>query len=457
MWTIILMFSLVFNPIYQARMLLDLQDLHPDLPGTLPKSDDPAIAASEGQFNKDMTKSAEVEAIDASTAPAGEEFSSLAAAGTATDIAGTAEVASEVAGKVEPVGASEVASGGLSEVASGGLTEVASESTSQVASGGLSKVASESATKGLSELASEGLSTGGGDGGEADEDWGWDAYDEPDADTWFYDADESRTEDAGWTWDDAQDAQGDNNWDTEWLPAERDESFSGHVNATWNAMMTHVSPGISSAGTTAVDGKALVRAGVSKVLNIEEHPKNHMLLEVLTFLPMLPPLLLIAFLVRAASLTMSMHGLVQFACLFCAGYSGLLIVAAVLTGDEPLAAFQFMAGHGAYIKYQFLVATAYTLFLALLYVNVCVQRCGSMALIQQVLGTTIGLHYYLGTFHPAMIALPPESVVGLSVGVPTYFFYMFIFFLMGVLPERTKAVGEEEEDDKTYGGGKGQD
>jgi hypothetical protein len=34
------------------------------------------------------------------------------------------------------------------------------------------------------------------------------------------------------------------------------------------------------------------------------------------------------------------YHLVQFACLFCAGYSGLLIVAAQLTGDDPLAAFQ---------------------------------------------------------------------------------------------------------------------
>jgi hypothetical protein len=32
-----------------------------------------------------------------------------------------------------------------------------------------------------------------------------------------------------------------------------------------------------------------------------------------------------------------------------------------------------MAGHGAYIKYQFLVAAAYSLFLLLLYINVCVQ------------------------------------------------------------------------------------
>jgi hypothetical protein len=69
-----------------------------------------------------------------------------------------------------------------------------------------------------------------------------------------------------------------------------------------------------------------------------------------------------------------MYNLVQFACLFCAGYSGLLITAALLTGDDPLAAFQFMAGHGPYIKYQFLVASAYCLFLMLLYVNVCVQR-----------------------------------------------------------------------------------
>ena len=196
----------------------------------------------------------------------------------------------------------------------------------------------------------------------------------------------------------------------------------------------------------------------------------------------------------------------QFACLFCAGYSGLLIVAAQLTGDDPLAAFQvretesegqahaaldrrcrprlsvsvrdmvetqltmgergccgvlkrpqFMAGHGAYIKYQFLVAAAYSLFLMLLYINVCVQRCGSGALIQQILGTSVGLHYYLSTFHPAMIALAPEPVLGLPTGMTTYFMQLSVFFVMAVVPPRSKETVEDEEDDKTLGAGKGQD
>jgi hypothetical protein len=50
-----------------------------------------------------------------------------------------------------------------------------------------------------------------------------------------------------------------------------------------------------------------------------------------------------------------------------------------------------------------------------------VQRCGSGALVQQILGTTLGLHYYLSTFHPAMIALAPEAVLGVPTGMPTYF------------------------------------
>eukprot|EP00976_Prorocentrum_cordatum_P073234 1181002-Prorocentrum_minimum.AAC.2 len=107
----------------------------------------------------------------------------------------------------------------------------------------------------------------------------------------------------------------------------------------------------------------------------------------------------------------------------------------------------------------------------------------------------------------AMVALPPESVVGVSVGVPTYTMYLCIFIFMAVLPavpspppppplppslppsryirpaarvirsvpvvirpapaaidgiligvlQRTKTLSEEEEDDKTIGEGKGQD
>ena len=83
---------------------------------------------------------------------------------------------------------------------------------------------------------------------------------------------------------------------------------------------------------TAEVSRAIVRAGVSEVLNIEDHPKNNMLLEILTILPLLPPVLLVFFLMRAASQTLTMYHLAQFACLFCAGYSGLLITAAMLTG-----------------------------------------------------------------------------------------------------------------------------
>lgn len=294
-----------------------------------------------------------------------------------------------------------------------------------------------------------------------EEDWFWEEWDNPDKDTWFYNMDDTGVEEgmgeegaAGWNWDDPVDEEGDHNWDTEWAPQERDDSLTGRMNATLNAMSTHVAPSVSQ---TMGTGKAIVRAGVSQVLQIEDHPKNYVLLEVLTFLPLVPPLLLILFLIKAASDSLSMHGLVQFACWFCAGYTGLLIFAAFVTGDEPLSAFQFMAGHGPYIKYQFLVATAYMLYLILLYVNVCVQRCGATALVQQVCGTSIGLHYYLGTFHTAMVALPPESVLGIPAGVPTYFAYSAVFFVMGCLPQRQKEMTEEAEDDKAIGEGKAQD
>jgi len=295
--------------------------------------------------------------------------------------------------------------------------------------------------------------------GDDEYDFGWEDWDQPDADTWFYNPAEGPDdglEEDGWTWDDPLDLEGDNSWDTEWAPSEdlRDESFNFHMNATVNAFDAHVAPSVVNSATV---GKALVRAGVSEVLGVEDHPRNALLLEVLTILPLLPPVLLVFFLMRAASQTLTMHNLVQFACFFCAGYSGLLITAALLTGDDPLAAFQFMAGHGAYVKYQFMVAMAYSLFLLLLYVNVCVQRCGTGAIVQQVSATCIGLHYYLGTFHPAMIGLPPETVFGLPTGISTYTGYFFAFFVLAVLPARTKALGEDEEDDKTLGEGKGQD
>jgi len=292
--------------------------------------------------------------------------------------------------------------------------------------------------------------------GEED-DWFWEDWDEPDKDTFFFEVNESEGEmdEAGWTWDDPIDGEADA-WDTEWA-GERDDSIGGRISAVTNAFSSHVTPGFEQGQAQMDQGKALIRAGVGEVLGIEEHPRNNLLLEVLTFLPLIPPMLLILFLIKAATESLPFHRLVQFACFFCAAYSALLIFAALITGDEPLSAFQYMAGHGPYIKYQFLVATAYCLFLGLLYINVCVDRGGTGAIAQQVLGTTIGLHYYLGTFHTAMVGFPPESVIGIPVGTSTYLMYTLVFLGMGAIPVRNKDDTEEAEDDKLLGEGKAQD
>eukprot|EP00959_Pyramimonas_sp_CCMP1952_P444042 9296465-Pyramimonas_sp.AAC.1 len=66
----------------------------------------------------------------------------------------------------------------------------------------------------------------------------------------------------GWTWDDPTDVEGDNLWDEEWVAPEYDATLTGRVNATWNALMTHVAP---QATNNVVQGKQLVRAGLSQV------------------------------------------------------------------------------------------------------------------------------------------------------------------------------------------------
>jgi len=414
-----LLLAAAVAPSQGARVLLDLQDLHPVEPGTMP--DAAAMAGTEAAFAADA-----------------QGYAEMTAASTSADVAMDASAALNSAAAMEASGAAEVP------------VEEAAAAEVPVEAAAAAEVPVEDVA---AAVPAEG---GGGTYGDDEYDCGWEDWDQPDADTWFYDGAEGGAYEAdytGWTWDDPIDMEGDHAWDEEWVP-ERDDSFNGMMDATWTALDTHVAPSISQQTTYS---KAVVRAGVSQVLNIEDHPRNYLLLEVLTVLPLLPPLMLVAFLMRAASQTLTMHHLVQFACLFCAGYSGLLIVAAQLTGDDPLAAFQFMAGHGAYIKYQFLVAAAYSLFLMLLYINVCVQRCGSGALIQQILGTSVGLHYYLSTFHPAMIALAPEPVLGLPTGMTTYFMQLSVFFVMAVVPPRSKETVEDEEDDKTLGAGKGQD
>eukprot|EP00241_Pyramimonas_parkeae_P002190 CAMPEP_0114244952 /NCGR_PEP_ID=MMETSP0058-20121206/11622_1 /TAXON_ID=36894 /ORGANISM="Pyramimonas parkeae, CCMP726" /LENGTH=430 /DNA_ID=CAMNT_0001357943 /DNA_START=105 /DNA_END=1397 /DNA_ORIENTATION=+ len=415
---------LVAEPVHGSRKLLDLQDLHPVEPGQIPA--DEAIASTEEAFNRDMGATQTSMAIE-------NDLPATVAVTPADVSAETAETSAD---------SSVAAASESAAVADASSVPVSTAAAADTTTGDSIPVG----TMGDDAVASQAMD---------EDEFGWEDWDQPDADTWFYNGDEGMEEQqAGWTWDDPLDLEGDNAWDTEWTPPVRDETIEGRYNATMAAVTAHVAPNMQG---TAVAAKAVIRAGVSEVLSIEDHPKNNLLLEVLTILPLLPPVLLVFFLMRAASQTLTMYHLVQFACFFCAGYSGLLITAAMLTGDDPLAAFQFMAGHGAYIKYQFLVAAAYSLFLVLLYINVCVQRCGTTALIQQVMGTTIGLHYYLGTFHPAMIALPPESVVGISTGMSTYMFYMIAFFLMGIVPPRQKDLGEEEEDDKTLGEGKGQD
>jgi len=454
---------LIASPVVQARRLLDMQDLRPTLQGSRPKADDAVLVAEEAAFEKDMVGTKQIlkgggaevsaasmevdptEAVAPAAAVADAAIDPAAAVTAAAAVAPAAAVTDEAA--VAPV-AAVVADGVVPEAA---VTDAVVAPAAGVAAVAPAAAVEEAAVEATGADAAGAL--GEEAGTEDDAYWEWEDWDMPDKDNFFYDEQEEEM-DNGWTWDDPNDLDGDNLWDEDWVAPEVDASVSGRVNATWNALMTHVAPQVS---TSTQASKKLVRQGLSQVIGVEDHPRNNALLETLTFLPLMPPLLLIIFLIRAATHTLTMYNLVLFACLFCAGYSGLLITAALLTGDDPLAAFQFMAGHGPYIKYQFLVASAYCLFLMLLYVNVCVQRCGGTALMQQVLGTSIGLHYYLGTFHLAMVAMPPESVVGVPAGVPTYVMYMCIFILMAVLPSRNKEVREEAEDDKTIGEGKGQD
>jgi len=448
---------LIASPVVQARRLLDMQDLRPTLQGSQPKADDAALVAEEAAFEKDMVGTKQIlegggqEVSAASLEVDAAEAVAPAAAVADAVVAPAAAVGEAAVAPVEAVVADGVV---IPEAAvTDAVVAPAAADTDAVTDAVIAPAAAveEAAVESTGADASAAL--GEEAGLEDDAYWEWEDWDMPDKGSTFYDEQEEEM-DNGWTWDDPNDLDGDNLWDEDWVAPEVDASVSGRVNATWNALMTHVAPQVS---TSTQASKQLVRQGLSQVIGIEDHPRNDALLETLTFLPLMPPLLLIIFLIRAATHTLTMYNLVQFACLFCAGYSGLLITAALLTGDDPLAAFQFMAGHGPYIKYQFLVASAYCLFLMLLYVNVCVQRCGGTALMQQVLGTSVGLHYYLGTFHLAMVAMPPESVVGVPVGVPTYVMYLCIFILMAVLPSRNKEVREEAEDDKTIGEGKGQD
>jgi hypothetical protein len=88
-------------------------------------------------------------------------------------------------------------------------------------------------------------------GTEDDAYWEWEDGDMPNKDNFFYDEQEEEM-DNGWTWDDPNDLDGDNLWDEDWVAPEVDASVSGRVNATWNALMTHVAPQVRTRPTCAI-------------------------------------------------------------------------------------------------------------------------------------------------------------------------------------------------------------
>ena len=114
--------------------------------------------------------------------------------------------------------------------------------------------------------------------------------------------------------------------------------------------------------------------------------------------------------IRALSHASNARRAAQIANVYFAAFFAVLATSAVIAGAEPLASYQFVSGHAAYVRFQVLVALCYAPYLALT-VGVAVADRWWPTTAGFVAAAAVGAHYYASAWHPAMLGAPPRARV----------------------------------------------
>ena len=246
----------------------------------------------------------------------------------------------------------------------------------------------------------------------------------------------------------------DKSWGSGWAMTddEMDGSVKSHIKAASKAIKTHVDVKQAVVGT-----QQRMKLAVANTMGLDPTAKgNQLYLTLASLLPVVPIVFLAACVARVIKETITMYRAVQIANVYCASFCGMLVVSGLFTHSEPLASYQFLSGNSKYVQYQLVVLFVFALYLILVLLNTMANAFWWPNTASLVCSLLVGIHYYFGVWHPAMLAQPPQPTWGLREGSSTYTVYMCLFAIMALVPPKDAEVFHAFED-KEKGAGKAQD
>ena len=150
----------------------------------------------------------------------------------------------------------------------------------------------------------------------------------------------------------------------------------------------------------------------------------------ISFAILLLPLIVVVYLFEHIKALVSLEKLLFFANAYLASYFATLWISSFIIGIEPMYFFYKNTLASSYISLQLLQALAYGIYLCFVVVNMIYSfalgqlTVRSIAIVQWTLAMSVGLHYYVTVFHPAIASKPPHT------SSKAYAAYGFVFLTL---------------------------
>ena len=242
-----------------------------------------------------------------------------------------------------------------------------------------------------------------------------------------------------------------------WAATEEEMSVGGfraHYVAASKALAAHADP-----TATLTRSRAAVKRYIADAVGVDDtSPGTHQtyLAVASVLLPLAPVALLAAATIRALSHASNARRAAQIANVYFASFFVVLATSAVAAGAEPLASYQLVSGHAAYVRFQVLVALCYAPYLALTF-GVAVADRWWPTTAGFVAAAAVGAHYYASAWHPAMLGAPPRAAMGIPSGAAAHAAYAIVFAALAATPPKEGREAFVAAECKEMGQGKAQD
>ena len=242
-----------------------------------------------------------------------------------------------------------------------------------------------------------------------------------------------------------------------WAATEEELSVGGfraHYVAASKALAAHADP-----TATLTRSRAAVKRYIADAVGVDDtSPGTHQtyLAVASVLLPLAPVALLAAATIRALSHASNARRAAQIANVYFASFFAVLATSAVAAGAEPLASYQLVSGHAAYVRFQVLVALCYAPYLALTF-GVAVADRWWPTTAGFVAAAAVGAHYYASAWHPAMLGAPPRAAMGIPSGAAAHAAYAIVFAALAATPPKEGREAFVAAECKEMGQGKAQD